>query len=527
MQTAIAESTWPVLSSIKWTRQFHAMLATPLGVFDIVVGHLLHLLVRVLLAGTVFLGFAAMVGAVPSWTGILALPTVLLVGLAFAAPVFAFTTYLNGDTGFNILFRLVMIPLFLFSGTFFPISQLPFGVQLIARVTAAVARRHPRPGRHSRPARGAGRWGTRRTSCSGSWSAPRGPSTACAGGWWSEMSLVSRPWSRPALPALPARAGVVVERSILTYRRQWVAFATGFLEPVFYLLSIGVGVGALVGPIPLGDGQSVSYAEFVAPAMLAVSAMNGAVFDATYNMFFKLRYARTYESMLSTPVGVADIAAGELAWTLIRGGIYSLSFLVVALWLGLVVSWWAVLALPVALVIGLAFGAARDGGHDLDPRDRGLRLRAAGAGADDAALGHVLPRDHLSGSDALAGRAVAALPRRRAGARTDAGPDRLALAGPPARAARSGRRRSADPVPAAGHSVAALSGCADAAGVGRRCDPFDTVGPSVPDCDSTARNEAPMSVRSTVGHRSGGPFRPRRSRPSPRPTAGSAGRPAA
>jgi lipooligosaccharide transport system permease protein len=172
------------------------------------------------------------------------------------------------------------------------------------------------------------------------------------------MSLVSRPWSRPALPALPARAGVVVERSILTYRRQWVAFATGFLEPVFYLLSIGVGVGALVGPIPLGDGRSVSYAEFVAPAMLAVSAMNGAVFDATYNMFFKLRYARTYESMLSTPVGIADIAAGELAWTLIRGGIYSLSFLVVALWLGLVVSWWAVLALPVALVIGLAFGAA-------------------------------------------------------------------------------------------------------------------------------------------------------------------------
>jgi lipooligosaccharide transport system permease protein len=165
------------------------------------------------------------------------------------------------------------------------------------------------------------------------------------------MSLLSR-------PRLPARAGVVVERSVLTYRRQWVAFASGFLEPVFYMLSIGVGVGALVGRIPLGDGRSVPYAEFVAPAMLAVSAMNGAIFDATYNMFFKLRYARTYEAMLATPVGVADIAAGELAWTLIRGGIYSLSFLVVAVALGLVASWWALLALPVALVIGLAFGAA-------------------------------------------------------------------------------------------------------------------------------------------------------------------------
>jgi lipooligosaccharide transport system permease protein len=135
MQTAIQESTWPVLSAIKWQRQFHAMLATPLTVFDVVVGHLLHLVVRVLLASSVFLGFAAIVGAVPSWTGLLAVPTVVVVGLAFAAPVFAFTTYLNGDTGFNILFRLVMIPLFLFSGTFFPISQLPWGVELVARVT--------------------------------------------------------------------------------------------------------------------------------------------------------------------------------------------------------------------------------------------------------------------------------------------------------------------------------------------------------------------------------------------------------
>ncbi len=169
------------------------------------------------------------------------------------------------------------------------------------------------------------------------------------------MSLVAR---SVAPPRMPARAGVVVERNLLVYRRQWVAFATGFLEPVFYLLSIGVGVGALVGRVPLGDGRSVTYAQFVAPAMLAVSAMNGAVFDATYNMFFKLRYARTYESMLATPVGVADIAAGELGWTLMRGGIYSLSFLLIALALGLVVSWWALLALPVALLVGLTFGAA-------------------------------------------------------------------------------------------------------------------------------------------------------------------------
>jgi lipooligosaccharide transport system permease protein len=135
MQTAIGWSTWPVLSAIKWQRQFDAMLATPIGVADVVIGHLLHVALRVLLAEGVFLGFAAAVGSVPAWSGILALPAVVVVALAFAAPVFAFTTRLEGDAGFNILFRLVMIPLFLFSGTFFPISQLPVGLELLARVT--------------------------------------------------------------------------------------------------------------------------------------------------------------------------------------------------------------------------------------------------------------------------------------------------------------------------------------------------------------------------------------------------------
>jgi lipooligosaccharide transport system permease protein len=135
MQTAIGESTWPVLSAIKWQRQFHAMLASPLGVFDIVVGHLLHLALRVLLPATVFVTFAAVVGAVPSVEGVLAVPAAVLVGLAFAAAVFAYTTCLQNDVGFTILFRLVMIPLFLFSGTFFPISQLPLGLRVVAEVT--------------------------------------------------------------------------------------------------------------------------------------------------------------------------------------------------------------------------------------------------------------------------------------------------------------------------------------------------------------------------------------------------------
>jgi lipooligosaccharide transport system permease protein len=135
MQTAIGWSTWPVLSAIKWQRQFHAMLATPVGVADVVIGHLLHVALRVLFAEGVFLGVAGAVGAVHSWAGILAVPVVVVVALAFAAPVFAFTTHLNGDGGFNLLFRLVMVPLFLFSGTFFPVSQLPGVLEVVARFT--------------------------------------------------------------------------------------------------------------------------------------------------------------------------------------------------------------------------------------------------------------------------------------------------------------------------------------------------------------------------------------------------------
>jgi lipooligosaccharide transport system permease protein len=135
MQTAIGESTWPVLSGIKWQRLFHAMLATPLRVADVVTGHLLHLALRVLLQAGIFVAFAAAVGAIRSWWGVLAVPTAILVGLAFAAPVFAFTTYLQRDVGFTLLFRVVMVPLFLFSGTFFPISQLPAVLRVLAELT--------------------------------------------------------------------------------------------------------------------------------------------------------------------------------------------------------------------------------------------------------------------------------------------------------------------------------------------------------------------------------------------------------
>ena len=105
------------------------------------------------------------------------------------------------------------------------------------------------------------------------------------------------------------------------------------------------------------SGQVVPYALFVAPAMLAASAMNGAIADTTYNFFFKLKFAKTYDTILATPARPWDIAIGEILWSLIRGGIYSAIFFLVALVMGFVRSWWAVLALPAALLIGAAFAA--------------------------------------------------------------------------------------------------------------------------------------------------------------------------
>lgn len=150
--------------------------------------------------------------------------------------------------------------------------------------------------------------------------------------------------------------GLLLYRNFLAYRRAWWIFATGFLEPLLYLFSIGVGVGALVGDFTV-NGQSVPYAEFVAPGMLAASAMNGSVLDSTFNFFFKLKYNKLFDQMLATPLTTLDIARGELSWSLLRGGTYSAGFLLVMLGMGLVSSWWAVLVVPAALLIGAAFGA--------------------------------------------------------------------------------------------------------------------------------------------------------------------------
>jgi lipooligosaccharide transport system permease protein len=151
------------------------------------------------------------------------------------------------------------------------------------------------------------------------------------------------------------RASRVVERNAIAYRRNWVIVFSGALEPLFYLLAMRVGLGVLVGSVET-SGRTVDYVTFVAPALLASSAMNGVTFDTTFNFFFKLRYAKTFDSMLATPLGVRDVAVGELGWAMIRSAIQSVLFLVVMAGLGLLDSWWAVLLLPAALLVAFGFG---------------------------------------------------------------------------------------------------------------------------------------------------------------------------
>ena len=167
-------------------------------------------------------------------------------------------------------------------------------------------------------------------------------------------SRIARVWPMPAGAGM---ARILVERNVMSFRHGWVALVTGFAEPVFYLFSLGIGLGALVRVVTTDGGQSVPYAHFVAPALLAASAMNGAVFDSTFNVFFKLKFAKLYDSVLSTPLGPRDVAVGEISWSLIRGALYAAAFLVVAWLVGTVHSWWALLALPAATLIGFTFSA--------------------------------------------------------------------------------------------------------------------------------------------------------------------------
>ena len=159
------------------------------------------------------------------------------------------------------------------------------------------------------------------------------------------------------VPALWPRSVHVVERHARVYRHAWLMLASGLLEPLFYLLSIGIGLGHLVGHVTGPLGHPVAYTAYVAPALLASSSMNGAIYDSTFNVFFRLKYAKLYDAALATPMRPGDIALGEITWALIRGGMYACAFMVIMLADGPGALGVGRAPVPVALLIGFAFAA--------------------------------------------------------------------------------------------------------------------------------------------------------------------------
>ncbi|MEV1332687.1 ABC transporter permease [Micromonospora costi] len=158
--------------------------------------------------------------------------------------------------------------------------------------------------------------------------------------------------------AASRRSVSVAERNVAALKSvYWLLLVSGFVEPLLYLLSIGVGVGALVGDLALPGGQLVSYAAFVAPAMLASSAMTGALAETTFNFFGKMKYMKLYDGVIATPVQPFEIALGELGWAMLRGAAYSGAFLVVMAALDLTTVAHAAAAFPAAVLVGFAFGA--------------------------------------------------------------------------------------------------------------------------------------------------------------------------
>ena len=154
------------------------------------------------------------------------------------------------------------------------------------------------------------------------------------------------------------RSLTLIERGFKAFKSSnWLVVLSGFVEPVLYLLAFGFGIGQLIGNMEDGAGNPVTYAAFIAPALLATSAMNGAIYDSTWNVFFKMHFGKIYQVMLSSSMGPLDVAIGEIMWALLRGVAYSIGFMAIVVPLGLVTNAWGLLAIPAATLIAFGFAS--------------------------------------------------------------------------------------------------------------------------------------------------------------------------
>ncbi|MFI2565023.1 ABC transporter permease [Paenarthrobacter sp. NPDC018779] len=159
-------------------------------------------------------------------------------------------------------------------------------------------------------------------------------------------------------PLYSRNAKAVVARGLMAAKSStWLVLLSGFFEPVLFLLAMGVGMGSIVGTVQGPGGEEISYAAYIAPALLAVSAMNGAIYDSTWNVFFKMNFAKLYQGMLYTSLGPLDVAIGEIFLALLRGLLYATGFTAVMGVMGLLTTWWAILVIPASVLIAFGFAS--------------------------------------------------------------------------------------------------------------------------------------------------------------------------
>jgi len=174
----------------------------------------------------------------------------------------------------------------------------------------------------------------------------------------SAIAIAERRRGKLGAALYSGRGHSVIMRNVYALKSStWLVVLSGFVEPVFYLLAFGVGLGGIIGNVTDGSGNPVSYGVYIAPALLATSAMNGAIYDSTWNVFFKMHFGKIYQAMLSTSLGPLDVALGEIGWALIRGFVYACGFMVVVGSMGLIPSVWGLLAIPAAVLIAFGFAS--------------------------------------------------------------------------------------------------------------------------------------------------------------------------
>lgn len=170
------------------------------------------------------------------------------------------------------------------------------------------------------------------------------------------VSRLARP--RPFSADYSGNARAVIQRGFKAVLTQnWIIVVSGFFEPLLYLFAMGFGLGGMIGTVPGPGGTEIPYVQFIAPALLASSAMNGAIYDSTWNVFFKLRFAKLYQAMVQTPLGPMDVALGEIFMALLRGLLYAIGFMAVLYGLGIVSGLTPLLMVPAAVLVAFGFAS--------------------------------------------------------------------------------------------------------------------------------------------------------------------------